>query len=226
VRDTGPGFDDAVRARLFSRFEQGDSSVTRRFGGTGLGLAIAQRLALLMSGRIECEAAVGRGATFTFQAPVGLAQAASPAAVDEAGGHAIPDRALSVLLAEDNLVNQKVVRAMLSDVVDLTVVPNGAQAVQAAAAEAFDVILMDTHMPVMDGLSAIREIRAGERRAGQGRTPIISLTADAMPQQVAAALAAGADLHVAKPITAETLVGALRAALAQQREPTATADIA
>jgi signal transduction histidine kinase/CheY-like chemotaxis protein len=212
VRDTGPGFDETVQARLFSRFEQGDSSVTRRYGGTGLGLAIAQRLANMMGGRIDCDALPGRGALFVLQIPVERA-VASGAADNPTEEASIGGRGLTVLLAEDNLVNQKVVQVMLADLADLTVTPNGQAAVEAVAERAFDVILMDTHMPVMDGLTAIREIRRIESEAGRARTPIISLTADAMPQQVAAAIAAGADLHVAKPITAEGLIGALRTAL-------------
>src|SRR5206468_2890316 len=150
-------------ARLFSRFEQGDNSVTRRFGGTGLGLAIAQRLALMMHGRIDCEAAVGRGAVFIFQAPVEHASVADHVPEPEPVEDPMADREpISVLLAEDNLVNQKVVQAILSEFVDLTIVPDGQMAVEAAAQRKFDIVLMDTHMPVMDGLTAIRQIRALE----------------------------------------------------------------
>ncbi|HTI67257.1 MAG TPA: ATP-binding protein [Caulobacteraceae bacterium] len=214
VSDSGPGFDDEVKARLFNRFEQGDSSVTRRFGGAGLGLAISQRLAAMMDGVIDCYAEPGQGATFSFQAPVDFAVAAIEAARDHDGDRTVDgERLVAVLLAEDNPVNQKVVQAMLSDIVDLTIVGDGQAAVAAWRNQAFDVILMDTHMPVMDGLTAIRTIRAEEQRDGAARVPIVSLTADAMPQQVAAALAAGADLHVAKPITGAGLIGALRTCL-------------
>ncbi|OYX36272.1 MAG: hypothetical protein B7Y99_02200 [Caulobacterales bacterium 32-69-10] len=219
VRDTGPGFDAAVKARLFSRFEQGDSSVTRRFGGTGLGLAIAQRLAGMMGGAIECDAVPGKGAVFSFTAALDLA--AGPVVADRSGPGPGPlasmgaaDTGLvSVLLAEDNLINQKVVQAMLTGLAHLTVVNDGEAAVEAVRTQTFDAILMDTHMPRMDGLTAIRAIRAEEIARGVGRTPIISLTADAMAAQVSAALAAGADLHVAKPITAANLIGALRSAV-------------
>jgi CheY-like chemotaxis protein len=125
----------------------------------------------------------------------------------------VEDGSVSVLLAEDNLVNQKVVQAMLDGLARLTVVSDGEAAVEAARTQAFDVILMDTHMPRMDGLTAIRAIRSEEMARGSARTPIISLTADAMSQQVSAAMVAGADLHVAKPITAVALIGALRAVL-------------
>ena len=214
VRDTGPGFDEAVKARLFQRFEQADASVTRRFGGSGLGLSIAYRLARMMGGALTADGAPGRGAVFTFTAtfPIAHIEEVLPAAEPEAPT-ADGERRLSVLLAEDNHINQKVIKAMLGDTVDLTVVDDGEAAVQAFADRVFDVILMDTHMPVLDGLSATRRIRELEQRAQAPRTPIVSLTADAMPQQVEAARMAGADLHVSKPITAETLLRALQSCI-------------
>ena len=211
VRDTGPGFGEDVKARLFNRFEQGDSSVTRRYGGSGLGLSIAQRLSQMMNGAIDCESVSGAGAMFCFTVPL------PPAAVAEQAAGKTPDpaphaeaRKLSVLLAEDHVINRRVIQAMLGDTVDLTLVDNGEAAVEAFGAQVFDAVLMDTHMPVMDGLTAIRAIRALELKRGRPRTPIVSLTADAMPQQVNAVLAAGADLHVSKPITGESLYGALQ----------------
>lgn len=214
VRDTGPGFDDTVKARLFQRFEQADASVTRRYGGSGLGLSIAYRLARLMDGTLAAEAVPGKGAVFRFTAPLPVAELKPrPQPVDEEDVATLDDRPIRVLLAEDNHVNQKVVQAMIGAFVDLTVVENGEAAVDAFHSRTYDLILMDTHMPVLDGLSAIRRIRAEESASGLRRTPIISLTADAMPKQVEAAQAAGADLHVAKPITAETLIRSLQAAL-------------
>jgi signal transduction histidine kinase/ActR/RegA family two-component response regulator len=215
VRDTGPGFDEETRARLFRRFEQGDGSVTRRYGGTGLGLAISRKLAEMMGGEVTCESTPGQGSVFRFTLPVEI-EAARPAA-EPAGQPAAAEpteRRLRVLVAEDHLVNQKVVRAILGDNVDLTIVADGQAAVDTFEAQDFDAVLMDTHMPVMDGLTAIRAIRAIEARRGAVRTPIISLTADAMPQQVASALAAGADSHLAKPITAATLYAALQSVMA------------
>jgi signal transduction histidine kinase/CheY-like chemotaxis protein len=215
VRDTGPGFDETVKARLFQRFEQADASVTRRYGGSGLGLSIAYKLARLMDGTLTADARPGEGAVFRFAAHLPIAELkARPAPVDEEDVAALDDRPVRVLLAEDNHVNQKVIQAMIGAFVELTIVENGEAAVDAFHSQAYDVILMDTHMPVLDGLSAIRRIRAEESAGGLPRTPIISLTADAMPQQVEAARIAGADLHVAKPITAETLIRSLQAALA------------
>jgi CheY-like chemotaxis protein len=211
VRDSGPGFDEEVKARLFNRFEQGDSSVTRRFGGSGLGLSITHRLSQMMQATIDCESIPGIGSVFTFAVSLpAAASAALPAAALSSPGPRAGAR-LAVLLAEDHPINRKVIQAMLGDGVELTVAGDGQQALDAFSIQAFDVVLMDTHMPVMDGLTAIRAIRALERERGGARTPIVSLTADAMPQQVDAVLAAGADLHVSKPITGESLFCALDA---------------
>jgi signal transduction histidine kinase/CheY-like chemotaxis protein len=211
VRDSGPGFDESVKARLFQRFEQADASVTRRFGGSGLGLSIAYRLARMMGGALTADGQPDQGAVFTFTAPFAMAEVpAEPSPVEaEHTPAGEDDRRLCVLLAEDNHINQKVIKAMIGELVDLTVVADGEAAVEAFHRQSFDVILMDTHMPVLDGLSATRRIREAERHGKLQPTPIVSLTADAMPQHVEAAKAAGADLHVSKPITAETLVRAL-----------------
>ena len=213
VRDTGPGFDDITRAKLFARFEQGDGSVTRRFGGTGLGLAIAAQLAQLMDGQVDCTSAPGRGSVFIFTARLRCARGlalAPPQPLPEPV--ALPSR-LRVLLAEDHPTNQKVVELLLGEHVELTIEGDGRAAVAAFANRPFDLVLMDTQMPVMDGLAAIREIRQVESREERPRTPVISLTANAMPHQVSDCLAAGADLHLAKPITAEALFRAIDAVL-------------
>ena len=216
VSDTGPGFDDDVKARLFRRFEQADNSVARRFGGTGLGLAISRELAEMMGGRIDCESEPGRGTTFTLRLTLPIAPARMIKAAPEPEASNVlttGDRRQQVLLAEDHPVNQRVIQAILGDSVDLVIVGDGQAAVDAYGGCAFDLILMDTHMPVMDGLTAIRAIRALEAKRGKPRTPIVSLTADAMPHQVREALAAGADRHLAKPITAADLMGCLSAVL-------------
>jgi CheY-like chemotaxis protein len=125
---------------------------------------------------------------------------------------ALPAR-LRVLLAEDHPTNQKVVALMLGEQVSLDIAADGGAAVKAFAAKPYDLVLMDTQMPVMDGLTAIREIRALERARGARPTPVVSLTANAMPAQVEECRAAGADLHLAKPITVAGLFGAIHAAL-------------
>ena len=221
VRDTGPGFSEEVRARLFSRFEQGDGSITRRYGGTGLGLSIAGALAQKMGGHIDCRARPGQGATFVFRArlQVDLAPAVAPVRALEPRAVSLPRRP-RVLLAEDHEVNQKVVQLMLGDAAELVIVSDGARAVsEALGAHRFDVVLMDTQMPVMDGLSATRRIREEEARLGRERTPIISLTANAMAHQVRAAMEAGADHHLPKPITADALYAAIKRMLEQGETP-------
>ena len=224
VEDTGPGFDETIRARLFNRFEQGDNSVTRRFGGSGLGLSIARCLADMMGAELSCSSTLGVGSVFVFEATLPAAettQNASPAKVEAA--HA-ETRDLRVLLAEDHPVNRYVVQTMLAGSVSLTTVCNGREAVEALAINAFDLVLMDTHMPELDGLSAIRALRRMEAREGRARAAVISLTADALASQVTAAQAAGADLHLPKPFTADQLFAAMETALslsARPRQPVA-----
>ena len=225
VTDTGPGFSEEVRDKLFGRFEQGDGSVTRRFGGTGLGLSIANALSHMMGGEISCSAVPGEGATFVFRARLRIDQS-TPADVSSDGGvreaaRDIADdaaklqRRLKILLAEDHVVNQRVVELMLGDMADLTIVGDGHAAIGAFGRHGpFDLVLMDTQMPLMDGLTAIARIREAEARLGRSRTPIISLTANAMAHQVQASLDAGADDHLAKPITSEGLFAAIHRVLA------------
>jgi len=211
VQDSGEGFTPEVQASLFERFVQGDGSITRRFGGSGLGLNIALRFAKLMDGDITCESTPGQGATFRFTARLAPALSEAPVPVRRTAPAPSAER-LRVLLAEDHPTNQRVVELMLGETADLVVAENGAAALEAFGSQPFDVVLMDTQMPVMDGLTAIRAIRTREQAAGGGRIPIISLTANAMPHQVEACLEAGADLHLAKPITVTALFESIAAA--------------
>ncbi len=213
VQDTGEGFDSGMADRLFERFQQADGSVTRKVGGTGLGLPIARRLARLMEGDVSCAAQPGGGATFRFEARLASdAGRPQPKPVDPRSEGAL-ERRLRVLLAEDHPTNQKVIGLMLADAADVVVAVDGRAAIEAYEKDAFDVVLMDTQMPVMDGLAAIAEIRRREREARARRIPIISLTANAMPHQVQACLEAGADLHLAKPVSIQGLFATLNAAL-------------
>lgn len=211
VEDSGEGFSPEVQASLFERFVQGDGSITRRFGGSGLGLSIALRFAKLMDGDITCSSTPGAGATFRFTARLSPAQVETPAPPRRIAPTPSLER-LRVLFAEDHPTNQRVVELMLGETADLVVVENGEVALQAFERQTFDIVLMDTQMPVMDGLTAIRAIRAREQTRGGGRIPIISLTANAMPHQVEACLQAGADLHLAKPITVAALFESIAAA--------------
>ena len=208
VEDTGIGFDSQTRDRLFSRFEQADGAITRKFGGSGLGLAISRQLAEMMGGDLDCESEPGGGSAFILTVPFRPAEApgaTAPAAGEDA---AAATGTVRVLLADDHPVNRRVVEMILAQAdVALTSVEDGAQAVQAARDGDYDLILMDMQMPVMDGLSATREIRLHEAAMGLERTPVVMLTANALPEHIAAGEAAGADRHLAKPFDAAELLG-------------------
>jgi signal transduction histidine kinase/CheY-like chemotaxis protein len=209
VTDSGIGFDDEVKARLFHRFEQADASIRRRFGGTGLGLAISRSLVELMGGTVDVESKPGEGSVFTVLLPLPRAQAvATPdAEPDEA---MIDISGCRVLLAEDHPTNQKVVQLILQSVaVDPVIVENGALALERLKAERFDVVLMDMQMPELDGLSATVLLREFERANGLPRTPVIMLTANALDEHVRASHDAGADQHLSKPIRATALIEAI-----------------
>ncbi len=214
VSDTGIGMTQAQVDQLFTRFVQGDVSTTRRFGGTGLGLAICRELAKLMEGDIEVETKAGAGSTFTLHLLLNRVAQANADTVElecaEIANYPRP----KVLAAEDNPMNQLVLKALLHQVgVEPVVVTNGRLAVEAWFRESWDLILMDMHMPEMDGLTAARAIREAEAVHGRGRTPIIALTANAMSHHVAEYALSGMDGHVAKPIEAAKLFAALEAHL-------------
>jgi len=213
VSDTGIGFDEAMKERLFERFEQADGSITRKFGGSGLGLAISRSLATAMGGQLEATSEVGRGSRFVLILPLQPCdEADEPAPVAETLALEHTPR---VLLAEDHPINQRVIELILGTAgVDLVCVQNGREAVEAAGHEAFDLILMDMQMPEMDGLTAIRAIRASERAKRRPRTPIWGLSANALPEHIAASMAAGADGHLTKPVSAPALFQVLSQACA------------
>jgi PAS domain S-box-containing protein len=226
VCDSGIGISPDQLKSLFQKFEQADASTTRRFGGTGLGLAICRELAQLMGGDIEAKSVVGEGATFTVRLPL-TKLAVRPIQPPEAAAAARPRSdegatALRVLAAEDNPVNQLVLKTLLQQAgLDLAVVADGVAAVAAWEAEAWDIILMDVQMPEMDGPTATQRIRARETETGRARTPIIALTANAMAHQVADYIAAGMDGFVSKPIEVSRLFAAIDAALALSADESA-----
>jgi signal transduction histidine kinase/CheY-like chemotaxis protein len=214
VADTGVGFDPANKGRVMGRFQQADSSITRRFGGTGLGLAICAELAVLMGGVVDCESSPGEGSRFWMELPLPSAATEAAAPVSVAGVSESASR-LRVLVADDHPTNRRVVELMLGEAADLVSAENGREALDAlVSGPAFDLVLMDMQMPVMDGLTAVREIRRLEAAQGSPRLPIVMLTANAMPEHVADAKAAGADLHLGKPFTAQALFDAIGEALA------------
>jgi signal transduction histidine kinase/ActR/RegA family two-component response regulator len=214
VADSGIGIAPQDLARLFRRFQQVDSSTTRRFGGTGLGLSICRELAELMGGSVEAQSTPGLGSRFIVVLPLPRVAAAGPAAAEAAASDLRGDPgALRILAAEDNPVNQLVLKTLLGQAgVEPMMVDNGDAAVEAWRDGTFDLILMDVQMPVVDGVSATRMIRAAERAEGRRRTPIVALTANTMQHQVTEYLAAGFDGHLAKPIDARALYEAIAAA--------------
>ena len=207
VRDSGIGFDPAFKEQLFERFTQADSSSTRERGGAGVGLALARRRAGLMGATLDCDSAPGKGSTFTLDVRLPAAERARAA---PAAAEAEAYRPLLALIVDDNATNRQVLEMILEQVgIGFASVENGLQAVEACEDRRFDVILMDIQMPVMDGLAATREIRCREVAAGRGHAPVIVVSANCMPEQVAASRQAGAERHLAKPINASLLLQAL-----------------
>ena len=198
VHDTGIGMDESTLARLFERFVQADATTSRRHGGTGLGLEISRSLARLMGGDITVRSTPGVGSCFTVTLPLETV----PAPEDAPDTSAVPldaaEPVLRVLVAEDHPVNQAYMEAVLDKLGHrATFAGDGAEAVRAMQRDAFDVVLMDLHMPTMDGFDATRAIRA--LPAPMNRVPILALTADVFPETQARARAAGVDDFLAKP---------------------------
>jgi signal transduction histidine kinase/CheY-like chemotaxis protein len=199
VRDSGVGIPAEKLATLFEKFTQADNSATRRFGGTGLGLAICRELIHMMGGTIQVESREGEGSTFTVDLPLPRGRPAGLQGEDGPGAN--EDGNLRILAAEDNPTNQQVLGAVLGSLgIEVDMVPDGKEAVAAWRSGAYDLILMDIQMPVMDGITAAAAIRAGEAASGRKRTPIIAVTANALTHQVAEYMAVGMDAHVVKPI--------------------------
>jgi len=216
ITDTGVGIPLDRRNRLFERFSQVDSSVARTYGGTGLGLAICKGLVGLMDGAIGVRSAPGRGSSFWFEIPLARAEAADPAA-PSAKEDQVSLEGARVLLVDDHPMNRELGSTILGLLgCEVALAENGAVALEAARAGGFDAILMDVHMPVMDGLTAARAIRALEGPAGQ--VPVIAMTADVLPENVERCRQAGMVDHVAKPVRPDALHAALLRSLAHAAE--------
>ncbi|WP_288131567.1 response regulator [Accumulibacter sp.] len=199
VSDTGIGIARADGEKLFAPFTQADNSTTRKFGGTGLGLVIIRELAQRMDGDVGFESEEGRGSTFWFRQRVELHH--QPLARRESNLSATARISGHLLLVEDNEINREISGAILQTLgCQVDFAHDGAQAVAAAAATRYDLILMDCQMPVMDGFEATRRIRAAEQAAGRAALPIIALTANALAGDRETCLAAGMSDYLAKPI--------------------------
>ncbi|HKV56564.1 MAG TPA: ATP-binding protein [Candidatus Binataceae bacterium] len=245
VVDSGIGIPKERLGELFSAFTQVDSSTTRHFGGTGLGLAIVKRLAELMDGRAWVESEFGRGSTFHVTAKFNLGSGADiepmqGSKLPHAPGTDAPSQQdfpalaqqsaiaqplirkcerISILLTDDSPDNRMLIRAYLKNsrfAVDEAT--NGLIAVEKVKARSYELVLMDVQMPVMDGLEAMQLIRQWEQSNHRPRTPIIALTASALEEDVHRSLAAGADLHLSKPIKKATLLAVLNATIDERFE--------
>jgi signal transduction histidine kinase/ligand-binding sensor domain-containing protein/CheY-like chemotaxis protein len=223
VQDTGTGIPADKLERIFEAFEQGDTSITRRYGGSGLGLTISARLVAMMGGRIWAESTLGAGSTFHFTALFELGAEREP--VHEQARIGGTARAISgrgslrqprVLLAEDNAINRHfVIRLLERRGYELVAVVNGREALDAMGRETFDAVLMDVEMPIMDGLTATRRIRQIELERHDGvHVPIIALTARAMKEDREICSSAGMDCYLAKPIHSGDLIRMLEAVTA------------
>jgi len=223
VRDTGVGIAPEAQTRLFRAFEQADGTIRRRFGGAGLGLSISRQLAEMMGGDIRVTSAPGLGSTFELilTCQKGEARATrlaySAISADQVVGF------VRILVAEDNLANQKVIGLFLNPIgAHLTIVENGLEALEALDREPFDLVLMDLQMPVMDGLEATRRLRAGDSR--NRNVPVLALTANVLDSHQKACMEAGMNGHIAKPLDARALLSEVYSALAAGASPGSAMD--
>jgi len=215
VEDTGVGFDQAVAQRLFERFEQADGSAIKRQAGTGLGLAICSELAGLMNGKLEAKSELGVGSRFSFDLILPLAERDSKTEAPEPTACCPApeaERPLSILVAEDNKVNQMLIGRLLArDHWSIMMVEDGRSAVDAILAQDFDIVFMDVRMPVLDGVDATRMVRAAD--GSRSATPIVALTANTMPDDILKYRDVGMDGIVGKPIQPDELERVMEAVL-------------
>ncbi len=210
VKDTGVGLSPDEQSLLFNPYQQASASVAHNFGGTGLGLSLVRKLSGLMGGEAGVESTKGLGSTFWFTALCDVAKNTAPASTgnneaDDTKNNP-PAKSANILVAEDNRVNLMLITTYLDKFgYRFTTVNNGIEAVEAVKKQQFDLILMDIHMPQMDGIEAARTIR--ENETAKSRIPIIALTANAMKGDRERYIKAGMDEYVSKPINAAELYG-------------------
>ena len=220
VSDTGIGMSDETQAKLFTVFTQADGATTRKFGGSGLGLAISRQLARMMGGDITVESTQGQGSTFrlTFRAQEAApAHNAAPAPARAAEPAKRSLRGLRVLLTDDNAINRQVIKLFLAPQgCDISEATNGKEALDLIAQHDFDVVLLDVHMPVMDGKEAIQRLRAVPRWT---HLPVIALTADAMSGDREKYLALGMTDYLSKPVDQRELVAKMHQVMGLEALP-------
>jgi len=205
VSDQGVGFDSEVAQKLFKPFVQGEVGTTRRFGGTGLGLAICKQLVELMDGSIGADSIVGEGSTFWFEVCLDHT-VEKPVALVEKQQALMTNTASHILVAEDNVINQKVVANMLDKMgYTFEIAADGNEAVEHVLNQDYDLILMDCHMPVLDGYEATKKIRLLDDPI-KSHTPIIAFTANTMASDIEKCLSVGMNDYLPKPMTMESLV--------------------
>ena len=204
VRDTGVGIGKEKLGAIFSKYQQADETVSRNYGGTGLGLAICKHLVELMQGSIGVDSEVGKGSVFWFQLPFGEQPTNAPKAKCRSeSGSASEMRGLNVLVAEDNVINQKLAAALLKRLGhSCTIVENGGKAVKEAMSGFYSLVLMDVQMPVMNGIEATQKIR---ERFSPAELPIVGLTADYITQDLGKYKKIGMNDCIGKPVRLETL---------------------
>jgi signal transduction histidine kinase/DNA-binding response OmpR family regulator len=220
VSDTGIGLAPETKAALFQRFAQGGSSTSRQFGGTGLGLAICKRLCEMMGGEIGVDSALGEGSTFWFTVALPEAEGLPIAAESPPSGLPRAGRAGRILVVDDAEMNREIARTFLESVGHtVDAVEDGSEAIRAVERSRYDLILMDIHMPVMDGLAATQAIRGMNGRAAA--TPIVALTANVLPQELIRFREAGMNDRIGKPFSREELLSRVDVWLTPDEAPKA-----
>lgn len=221
VEDQGIGIEANKLSRIFDAFTQADTSTTRNYGGTGLGLTITRRLVELMDGKIGVRSTVNQGSMFYFELPEqdSIHQSSVIEPVETTGQSVsrlacdamAPIQKGKVLLAEDNLVNQKLATILLErEGYEVQLAQNGKEALEAMKHSHFDTVLMDMHMPILSGTDATRQIRHWEASSGQARTPIIAMTANVLQEDKLECFEAGMDDYISKPINSTELFKLLK----------------